>query len=81
MYEKVKECDYTFDDEIWDEYSKESKDFIAKILVPYSRDRMTMEQIMAHTWLQLDGFSGKVNEKRQVNIKSYASRRVSKKAA
>lgn len=80
MFEKIKKCEYTFDEEIWKDFSKESKDFIVRIIVPDPKQRMTIEQALDHPWLQSEGLSKKANEKRQVNLQKLASKRSAFKA-
>ena len=51
LFEQIKNCEYDFLDETWNDVSEEAKDFIRKILIADPKKRMTSEQIMAHPWM------------------------------
>ena len=43
LFEQIKNCDYDFNDESWNNVSNDAKDFISKILVADPKKRMNAE--------------------------------------
>jgi len=48
---KVKNAEFSFPSPYWDEMSDASKDFIKQMIVTDPEKRATMEQVLAHPWL------------------------------
>ena len=53
LFEQIKNCDYDFRAETWNNVSKEAKDFITRIVVADPANRMNFEAMMSHPWMQL----------------------------
>ena len=53
LFEQIKNCDYDFKAETWENVTAEAKDFITKILVPNPNNRLNFEQMMEHPWMKL----------------------------
>jgi calcium/calmodulin-dependent protein kinase I len=51
LFEMIKKCDYSFDDEVWNTVSPEAKDLIERILVYDPEKRLNLEQIQSHPWI------------------------------
>eukprot|EP01103_Thecamoeba_quadrilineata_P009588 TRINITY_DN1936_c0_g1_i2.p1 TRINITY_DN1936_c0_g1~~TRINITY_DN1936_c0_g1_i2.p1 ORF type:complete len:390 (+),score=89.98 TRINITY_DN1936_c0_g1_i2:36-1205(+) len=51
LFRKIKEVQYTFDDPCWKAISDAGKDFIRKLLVKDSSERLTSEQCLENAWL------------------------------
>ena len=49
--EKILTCDYSFDDEPWDQTSKQAIKFISDLLEPNVDRRMTCEEALNHPWI------------------------------
>ncbi|XP_025104057.1 titin homolog isoform X1 [Pomacea canaliculata] len=47
----VNNADYDFDDDVWDNVSDEAKDFIKRLLIKDKKQRMTIDEALAHPWL------------------------------
>jgi calcium-dependent protein kinase len=62
VFNKIKCCDYDFEERLWKDISKEAQDFISKFLNPDPKRRMTPEQALLHKWII------KVKETKEVNI-------------
>ena len=54
LFEKIKNCDYNFDVETWDNVSPEAKDFVKRILVADPKKRLTCAQMMEHPWMHIE---------------------------
>ena len=54
LFQKIKKCEYEFDEEDWSTVSKEARDFITRIFVPEPAKRMTMEEMFDHPWFQME---------------------------
>ena len=55
LYEKIKRCDYSFENEVWSKsISFEAKDLIASLLVVEPSERISMDAIKAHPWVTRD---------------------------
>lgn len=48
----MKNADFSFPAPYWDGNTEECKDFIRKMIVVDPAKRATMEQVLAHPWLQ-----------------------------
>jgi serine/threonine protein kinase len=48
---KVTRCQYQFHSPYWDDISEKARDFVSKLLVANMRDRMTVDQALAHPWV------------------------------
>ena len=51
----IAQNDWDFDAEEFEVVSEEGKDFIEKLLVSESRDRLSSEQALLHPWLKRSG--------------------------
>ncbi|KAK7507540.1 hypothetical protein BaRGS_00001475, partial [Batillaria attramentaria] len=47
----VNNVDYDFDDDVWDSVSDDAKDFIKRLLIKDKNQRMTIDEALAHPWL------------------------------
>ena len=54
LFEAIKNCNYDFEVETWNNVSDEAKDFISKILVADPDTRLNCEQMMQHPWMELE---------------------------
>lgn len=52
LFAKIKRGEYTFHPEYWGEVSAEAKDLISQLLRVDMNQRLTVEQAMAHPWVQ-----------------------------
>jgi len=48
---KVKSCDFSFPSPYWDSNSDELKDFIKKMIVLNEDERLDIDEVLAHPWL------------------------------
>ncbi|XP_065059552.1 calcium/calmodulin-dependent protein kinase type IV-like isoform X1 [Rhopilema esculentum] len=53
-YKNISSCEYQFDDEYFDEITKNAKDFIEKLLVKNPKDRNTVQDSLNHPWIALE---------------------------
>jgi calcium/calmodulin-dependent protein kinase I len=53
LFDQIMEADFSFPPEYWDPISAEAKDFISKLLVVASAERLDTTQALAHPWLKL----------------------------
>lgn len=51
IFNKIKCCDYDFEEKIWYKMTRESKDFIRKLLHPDPNKRLSIDQALAHPWI------------------------------
>ena len=49
--DKILNCDYNFENEVWREISREAKKFIEALIEPNQERRMTCEQALRHPWI------------------------------
>ena len=49
-FEAIKNCEWDFEDEIWDEVSDLAKDLIRKLLIRDPSKRLTSHEIAEHEW-------------------------------
>lgn len=54
LFEQIKNCDYDFSDDSWNNVSDDAKDFISKILVADPKKRMNAELMKEHPWMKAD---------------------------
>lgn len=52
-FQAIKDCDWNFDNAVWDDVSDEAKDLISKLLVVDPSKRLTAEQIIEHPWFKM----------------------------
>eukprot|EP01038_Epipyxis_sp_PR26KG_P008075 gene8075-10938_t len=52
LFRKILRCDYKFHPEFWSAVSDEAKDLIKGLLVLNPHQRLTVDQALAHPWLQ-----------------------------
>jgi calcium-dependent protein kinase len=55
LFKKIKETDYEFVQDIWKDISKNAKDFIEKLIEPNTSTRLSVEQALAHPWIDKKG--------------------------
>lgn len=60
LFEKIKRCDYKFDQPIWDYISDEAKDLIRNLLIVEPGKRFTASQVQNHPWIT-NSFKTKVS--------------------
>ena len=53
LFEKIKNCDYDFDVETWNNVSPEAKDFVSRLLIADPDKRMTCEDMLNHPWMEI----------------------------
>ncbi|XP_065063418.1 uncharacterized protein LOC135689975 isoform X1 [Rhopilema esculentum] len=58
-FANVSSCEWDFDDECFDEVSKESKDFIEGLIISNPRDRRNVDLCLEHDWIQNHSFKKK----------------------
>ena len=51
IYQSIKEGKYNFDDEKWDEISKDAKDLIKNLLIKDINKRYSAKQALSHPWI------------------------------
>jgi serine/threonine protein kinase len=51
LFKKIKNADYVFHTEYWGEISEEAKDLIRRLLTVDMHQRLTVEQALAHPWV------------------------------
>ena len=51
LFEKIKQCDYSFKASVWKGVSKEAKDLVSKLLTKEPSERLKGEEIMKHPWI------------------------------
>jgi serine/threonine protein kinase len=54
---KFKRGEFDFPSPWWDDVSAEAKDLVNNLLVVNPADRFTIDQCLAHPWIQNDGVS------------------------
>lgn len=52
-FEDIKKGEFVFDDDPWDNISKNAKDLITKLLTVNPSKRFTVAQIFAHPWMKV----------------------------
>jgi len=52
IVELIIKCDYSFPSPYWDEVSPEAKDFVKRLLVVKSTERMTATEALNHPWIK-----------------------------
>lgn len=52
LFERIKNCEWSFSASIFDDVSEEGKDLISKLLVKNPADRLTAAGIIAHPWFE-----------------------------
>lgn len=57
LFDKIRRCDWDFDDAVWEEVSKPAKDLIQRLIVKDPTKRLTVEQILRHPWMTLKNVS------------------------
>ena len=53
LYERVIKCDYKFDALYWESISLSAKDFISKLLVLDTTNRLTAKDGLEHPWVKV----------------------------
>ena len=51
LFTSIVRGDYEFEEEYWETVSENAKDFISKLLILDSSERMTCEMALKHQWL------------------------------
>lgn len=54
LFEKIKSCNYEFDESNWSNISKEAKDLVSKILKADPGARFNCDQMLAHPWMNME---------------------------
>lgn len=49
--------DFDFEDEVWNDISDDAKDFIQKLMLKDKSDRLTIDDALAHPWLNVRSMS------------------------
>jgi len=57
LFKRIMDCQYDFDDPVWDQVSDEAKDLISHLLVKDPKKRFTATQCLQHKWIQTMGLS------------------------
>ena len=52
MIDKIMRADYTMEGPIWDNISKEGKDFVNNLLIVDPKERLNATGALAHDWLK-----------------------------
>ena len=52
VIDKIKKCQYSFDDHVWRDISDEAKDFVSRLIRLAPSSRMTAEGAINHSWLK-----------------------------
>lgn len=73
LYDKIINCNYDFDDEIFDDVSVEAKDFVSKILVADPKERLTCESMLSHPWMTKEHLSENKLSKAQTMLSRFAT--------
>ncbi|WP_411026506.1 protein kinase domain-containing protein, partial [Salmonella sp. s54395] len=77
----VRDGVWEFEEDIWDEISKEAKDFITKVLVVDVEERYNLKQCLEHPWLKFDERRDRGEAKISTErLKNFNSRRKWRKA-
>ena len=53
LYRKIKQADYTFEPQYWEQVSDDAKDLIKKLLVVNPDNRLTADQALRHPWFMI----------------------------
>jgi len=59
LLKKIKECDYDFDDDVWDHVSPNAKALIQALLQLDPEKRMSIEDYLTSPWIQGEGVKDK----------------------
>lgn len=51
LMEKIKQCQYDFDDQVWEDVSQQAKDLIVALLKTDVKERMTLDDFLDSDWL------------------------------
>jgi serine/threonine protein kinase len=51
IFKKIQNCDYKFDQKIWDKISSEGRDFVSKLIVLNPNKRLNFDEMIDHPWL------------------------------
>ncbi len=78
---KVMRNVWSFNGDLWKEASSDSKDLVKKMLIMDQKERMTVDQALAHSWIKSGGdeLKAKNMSKTLVELKAFRARRNFKK--
>ncbi|CAH1789051.1 unnamed protein product [Owenia fusiformis] len=71
----VTKAQFDFEDEQFDELSQDAKDFIEKLLVKSTKERMKADDALGHPWLAQDTKTMKSNKLSTKKLKAFLARR------
>lgn len=57
LLKKIKDCEYDFDDEVWDHVSPQAKELIRGLLVVEPEKRMTLDEYLTSAWIRGENVS------------------------
>jgi calcium/calmodulin-dependent protein kinase I len=73
IFEQIMEANFDYPEEYWGSVTKEAKDFINKLLVVETSDRMTAGQALKHPWLS--GAAGNAKTLNTGKMREYVAER------
>jgi calcium/calmodulin-dependent protein kinase I len=80
LFQKIRRCQYEFDEKFWGKISEEAKELVQGLLVLEPNERLTASQVLAHRWCA-SGVGGQENLVMTIpNLQHYNAARRMKKA-
>lgn len=75
MHKKIIKCEYTFDEQFWEDISENAKDLVCKLLVLDPKKRLTANEALKHPWVRGVATKGEHMETTVHKIKEFNARR------
>ena len=75
VYDKICDCDYSFQEEYWGNISDQAKDLIRRFLTLDPTQRITPAQALEHPWIQSCAYTVPLPDTTIASIKSFNARR------